>query len=1034
MDNPTYQKPPYLKNICKLSHVRWAIWLQHNHTNWRVHEYWGLNKKRLETLQAFIADSQVSMRMTGSLATDRMRSNPTGWAADVLGCAYIYIFPEPKSQMVLIAGADQLEKTAQSYLRVLAQAGIPQPVIDFSNQQFLTNFLEELDTGISYDLHSGLDHTLQILYRYISCDTICIGLRYGENLRLEATLPAQTRDLEQQVSVKSGILEQIMSERSVMIVEDIANGQACPLMVRHPVDGGSWMGVPLWVGRRVIGVLFFLSNQPGAFSSQNAEQATIIATHLSPVIETSMALAEASMQLEKMALLNELASAASISMNADEVAARIIYRLKRIFGTEFVSILLLSKNRKTLHEFGLSDPRSNPFTVPVESSLSGSVVESGLPARTGDVSTAARYYEYTKGVRSELTVPLKYRGNIIGVLDLQSTEPDAFSLRDEQLLVVMASQLAGLIENIRLHEETRQRARNLDMIHQVVQGVVGLTHIPEIAQVAAELMAERFTFELALVILVDEKGENLRIEGVGGEVSSEIMRGLSKPIEVGIAGEVCRDGISRLVNDTSQNPVYTSLPGWQGCSEMCVPLKEHDLIFGVLIVEKSHKDAFTENDLLVLESLAGVLSSVMINARSYQRLSVNLRHLQAVRETALDISADLDLDTLLTRVTNRARELVGAKGAELGLVNAENQTVEIMVSENPWEGYSKGLVIPFNHGIAGTMAVKGQTLAVDDYDTWAGSLQLGNPAPFTAVAGVPLKYKGQVIGTLTIIHDEPNRGFDADDIRLLELLAPQVAVSVRNARLYQELQTLMKAERLAKDRLVRSARLAAVGELSAGVAHELNNPLTTVAGFVELVLDDLPEDSLYRTDLELVLKEARRAREVVRRLLDFSRPGDGFRVRADVNDLVGDVIALVHHLLHTSGIELKTNLQENLPWIQADRDQIKQVLLNLVHNAIHAMPRGGTLQIETRPEAHADVQGVTMRIRDTGLGIMPENMGRLFEPFFTTRPPGEGTGLGLSVSYGIITDHGGIIDVDSKPGKGSTFTVWLPIQSNKALI
>jgi signal transduction histidine kinase len=377
---------------------------------------------------------------------------------------------------------------------------------------------------------------------------------------------------------------------------------------------------------------------------------------------------------------------------------------------------------------------------------------------------------------------------------------------------------------------------------------------------------------------------------------------------------------------------------------------------------------------------------------------------------------------------------VGAKGAELGLVNEEKQIVEIQVSKNPWEGYSKGLTLSFNQGVAGHMAVEGKTLVVDNYNSWAGRLDLDKPAPFEAVAGVPLKYKGKVIGTLTISHDEPGRGFDPEDIRLLELLAPQVAVSVRNACLYQELQSLMEAERLAKDRLIRSARLAVVGELAAGVAHELNNPLTTVTGFVELILDDIPSDSPNRPDLELVLKESLRAREVVRRLLDFSRPGEGFRIRADINDLVWDVVALIRHLTHTNGIELKINTYDDLPWIHVDRDQIKQVLLNLVHNAIQAMPRGGVLSLQTVPEVRNGASGVIILVQDTGPGIDPKYIDRLFEPFFTTRPIGQGTGLGLSVSYGIVTDHGGMIDVHSEPNVGSIFTIWLPLESSIALL
>jgi two-component system NtrC family sensor kinase len=670
----------------------------------------------------------------------------------------------------------------------------------------------------------------------------------------------------------------------------------------------------------------------------------------------------------------------------------------------------------------------------VKNSLSGYVAETGLPVRLGNIEDAPRFFALIPGVRSELTVPLKYAANIIGVLDLESTETNAFSDRDEQLLVLMASYIAGLIENVRLHEETRGRARNLELIHEVVERVVGLTDVATIAQEAAELMAERFAYELAVVNLLDEQGIYLEAEGIGGAKASVLHRGYRQSIDEGVMGRVFNTGKSEIINDTSLDQDYLDYAQWRAGSELCTPLREGEHIFGVVNVEREHQDSFSKNDLLALEALAGVLSTVIINAHRYQQLRDNFRRLQAVRETALDISADLDLDTVLRRVTKRAQELIGAKGAELGLVNNEQQVVEIKVSENPWEGYSKELTIPFSQGVAGQMAVLGKPLVIEDYNSWEHRLFPEREPPFTAVAGVPLKFRGQVIGTLTISHDEAGRGFDPEDMQLLELLAPQVAVSVRNASLYQELQKLMEAERIAKDRLIRSARLAAVGEMAAGVAHELNNPLTTVAGFVELVLEDLEEDSPQRTDLELVLREARRAREVVRRLLDFSRPGEGFRVRSDLNELINEVIALVQHLAHTSGVEIVTKLWDELPWIHIDRDQIKQVLLNLVHNALQAMPSGGILRVRTKPRQREKQAWVTVEVEDNGQGISTEDLGRIFEPFFTTRPPGRGTGLGLSVSYGIITDHGGFIEVQSQLSQGSHFTVWLPLQSQRALL
>ncbi|MBU0511523.1 MAG: GAF domain-containing protein [Chloroflexi bacterium] len=719
----------------------------------------------------------------------------------------------------------------------------------------------KLNAGVSYDLPGVLERILTILARYMPCDTACIGLRYGDNIRLEAVGEHGGMEPGWQVSINENahLAEIIRSQAGVMIC-DICTAGPCPLMPDFGNGKGSWICIPLLVGKRAIGIVCLVSAHPNAFDTNSAHQAELVAKHIAPLIETTMALAEASQHLEKLAILNELASAASISVNADEVARRIIRRLRRIFDTDLVSLLLLSPDGKTLREFGEKAYHSSLLIVPVDRSLSGYVIETGLPMRLGDVGRSPRYFDINPGVRSELTVPLKYRGKVIGVMNLESNESNAFSSHDEQLLVVIASHLAGLIENVRLHAETRKRARDLELLHKVAARVVGLTDIAEISQTAADLMAEQFVYELAAVLIADESGEYLVVEGVGGAGAHLIKRGYKNPIGAGITGQVIRSKKSRLVNDTSLDPDYVVYSGWQSGSEMCVPLYEGDQILGVINVERVRKDAFSDNDLLVLEALAGTLSSVIMNA---------LR--------------------------------------------------------------------------------------------------------------------------------------------------------------YQQLQAHIESERITNERLIQSARLAAVGEMAAGVAHELNNPLTTVAGFVELVLDDIPADSPQRADLELVLREAWRAREVVRRLLDFSRPGEGFRDHADLNDILSDVIALVQHLAHTSRVEFRLELWNDLPRIMVDREQIKQVLLNLLHNAHQSMPNGGILSLTTMPRERDDQEWVTVKIQDTGQGISPENLGRIFEPFFSTQPPGKGTGLGLSVSYGIIQDHGGMIDVSSTPGKGSIFMVWLPV-------
>jgi signal transduction histidine kinase len=248
---------------------------------------------------------------------------------------------------------------------------------------------------------------------------------------------------------------------------------------------------------------------------------------------------------------------------------------------------------------------------------------------------------------------------------------------------------------------------------------------------------------------------------------------------------------------------------------------------------------------------------------------------------------------------------------------------------------------------------------------------------------------------------------------------------LENAR--QELQARIAAQTAAEQRLIQAAKLAAVGEMAAGVAHELNNPLTAIVGFSEMILDDLPQGSPNRADLETVLREAQRARDVVRRLLDFSRRSEMVRASVDINEIVRDTLGLVRHLLNTGGVRVRTSLRDGLPWAFVDRDQMKQVLLNLLHNALAALPEGGVIEISTTERQKYANQWITLAVQDSGVGIPSENMQRIFEPFFTTRAREGGTGLGLAVTYGIVSGHGGMIEVESAPGAGAVFTVWLPV-------
>jgi signal transduction histidine kinase len=294
------------------------------------------------------------------------------------------------------------------------------------------------------------------------------------------------------------------------------------------------------------------------------------------------------------------------------------------------------------------------------------------------------------------------------------------------------------------------------------------------------------------------------------------MKSFEYPVSGGITGIVFETGESLMVNDVLKDSRYRSIKGWQAGSEMCVVIREGEKILGIIDVQSSSQNAFTHNDFIALESLAGILASVISSADQYQQLQ-----------------------------------------------------------------------------------------------------------------------------------------FTIDQLRNTQV----------------ELRARMEAQRSAENRLVQAAKLAAVGEMAAGIAHELNNPLTSVTGFAELALEAIPQESQTRQDLEIVMREAIRARDVVRRLLDFARQSESTRERTSLNEVIEDVVALSRHLIQTSGVDLQLELEQDLPWVLADSNQMKQVLVNLVHNALQAMPSGGEMLIITQSAFRAGRDWVRVSVCDTGVGI-----------------------------------------------------------------
>ncbi len=244
-------------------------------------------------------------------------------------------------------------------------------------------------------------------------------------------------------------------------------------------------------------------------------------------------------------------------------------------------------------------------------------------------------------------------------------------------------------------------------------------------------------------------------------------------------------------------------------------------------------------------------------------------------------------------------------------------------------------------------------------------------------------------------------------------------------------QNLHRSQR----QLVQSAKLAAIGELATNIAYEVNNPLAGVLGYTGLLLksDDLPPEK--KEHLKTIEHETLRAREILKNLLDFSRRRPPHLVLADLAEIVADAVSLVKGQAKVSRVELSVDCAGELPRIALDIDEMKQVFVNLINNAFHAMPSGGILTVRCGTERdEAGQTSVFVSLGDTGHGIPEDHLDKIFDPFFTTRPDGEGSGLGLSISFMIIQNHGGRIDVESALGKGSTFRVVLPAGQEQRVV
>jgi len=405
-----------------------------------------------------------------------------------------------------------------------------------------------------------------------------------------------------------------------------------------------------------------------------------------------------------------------------------------------------------------------------------------------------------------------------------------------------------------------------------------------------------------------------------------------------------------------------------------------------------------------------------------------IRHLQVLRAVNEAVSRSLDLNEVLQRSLAALTHVTGHEISSLHLISADGNSLLLRGDRGLSDELRRvNVELPMGEGLIGRVALTGQARRVDDVGATDDLLPAARAAVTTdGIRGfvcVPIRARHRILGTLSLGRQTEDR-FTDEEVALLECVADQIGLALDNARLYGEINRQLDDLRRAQIEVVKAERLSAVNGLAAGVAHEINNPLTIIMAQLHL-MGQAPMSTQVEEALSVIDAAAKRAASIVRDLILFAEHRPPRRARCQVTEQIREVVAFEEARLESEGVSVRTDL-EPVPDIWADHNHLQEVLLHVIQNAQHAMVEahgGGVLTVKTTMVE----SGVRIEVADDGPGIPPEHLPRIFNPFFTTKQPGDGRGLGLSVAHSIVTEHGGRMWAENRPDGGALFTIDLPI-------
>ncbi len=703
---------------------------------------------------------------------------------------------------------------------------------------------------------------------------------------------------------------------------------------------------------------------------------------MSKKLSAAHCLSELKTKERLLSSIHKISSLLTRHISLDKILTCIVKETAQVFGFIRVGIFLIDKDKgllecKYLIGFNAEESErayTKPYRLADHDCMDTKVARYGKTIYSRDMVNDPRatpldlkVSHYMKRLAT-ITVPLKIKKDTIGLIVADRRDQKLnLTKKDIDSFSTFANQASIIIENARLQEQNQRKIQQLLALQEISRKTSSTINLKKLLKVISASAMKITKASSCALLLVDDDNQHLRIASQIGyeELDTDRFR-----LEVGegIAGWVAANGVPLLVRDVSQEPRYFEAIK-EVKSELAAPLISENKVLGVLNVDSVNRAAFTEDDLKLLVIYAGHTASLIKNARLYGQVMTERNFGENILESSPNSVIAVNMKKEITSINRRTEELFRLKRKNvLGQPVAE---------------------------VFGEAIVQLVDLAIDrgdlvDYKEVRKSRKDGSQLILGITSSWLRDHQDNLIGVVFIVRD------------------------------------LTEGKRT-EELIRRMDRLTSIGQLSAGIAHEIRNPLASISLNVQMLSKKLALDDAAKNIVSDTLEGIDRIKSLVKGMLDFAKPSTPALKRGSIARVLRNSISLLDSQIRKKRIEVKLDLPEDLPEIVFDEHQIQQVLVNLLLNGLEAMSDGGSIRIKSSigKDQKKRCRHLALHITDTGSGIPQANLFKIFDPFFTTKP--EGTGLGLSIVHKILDQHHASIDVVSEENRGTTFILSFPL-------